>query len=86
MEKRIAELESIMATTKNESLGVDTFLSIVRRYTDIKELDAEIIRVFVEKILVYKAEKVDGHRVQRIKIIYNGIGEIPATPINEKTA
>lgn len=86
LEKRIAELESIMATTKNESLGVDTFLSMVRRYTDIKELDAEIIRVFVEKILVYKAEKVDGHRVQRIKIIYNGIGEIPTTPINEKTA
>jgi len=86
LEKRIAELERIMATTKNESLGVDTFLSMVRRYTDIKELDAEIIRVFVDKILVYKAEKVDGHRVQRIKIIYNGIGEIPITPINEKTA
>ena len=86
LEKRIAELERIMATTKNESLGVDTFLSMVRRYTDIKELDAELIRVFVEKILVYKAEKVDGHRVQRIKIIYNGIGEIPTTPINEKTA
>ena len=86
LEKRIAELERIMATTKNESLGVDTFLTLVRKYTDIKELDAEIIRVFVEKILVYKAEKVDGHRVQRIKIIYNGIGEIPTTPINEKTA
>ena len=86
LEKRIAELERIMATTKNESLGVDTFLTLVRKYTDIKELDAEIIRVFVEKILVYKAEKVDGQRVQRIKIIYNGIGEIPTTPINEKTA
>ena len=86
LEHRIAELQSFMANTKNESLGVDTFLSMVRRYTDIKELDAEIIRVFVEKILVYKAEKVDGHRVQRIKIIYNGIGEIPTTPVNEKTA
>ena len=86
LEYRISELQSFMANAKNESLGVDTFLSMVRRYTDIKELDAEIIRVFVEKILVYKAEKVDGHRVQRIKIIYNGIGEIPTTPINEKTA
>ncbi len=86
LERRIAELQSFMANAKNESLGVDTFLSMVRRYTDIKELDAELIRVFVEKILVYKAEKVDGHRVQRIKIIYNGIGEIPTTPINEKTA
>ncbi len=86
LEHCISELQSFMANAKNESLGVDTFLSMVRRYTDIKELDAEIIRVFVEKILVYKAEKVDGHRVQRIKIIYNGIGEIPTTPINEKTA
>ena len=86
LEYRIAELQSFMENAKNESLGVDTFLSMVRRYTDIKELDAEIIRVFVEKILVYKAEKVDGHRVQRIKIIYNGIGEIPTTPVNEKTA
>ena len=86
LEYRIAELQSFMANAKNESLGVDTFLSMVRRYTDIKELDAEIIRVFVEKILVYKAEKVNRHRVQRIKIIYNGIGEIPTTPINEKTA
>ena len=86
LEYRIAELQSFMLNAKNESLGVDTFLSMVRSYTDIKELDAEIIRVFVEKILVYKAEKVDRHRVQRIKIIYNGIGEIPTTPINEKTA
>ena len=86
LEHRIAELQSFMANAKNESLGIDTFLSMVRRYTDIKELDAELIRVFVEKILVYKAEKVEGHRVQRIKIIYNGIGEIPTTPINEKTA
>ena len=86
LERRIAELQSFMANAKNESLGVDTFLTLVRKYTDITELDAELIRVFVEKILVYKAEKVDGHRVQRIKIIYNGIGEIPTTPINEKTA
>ena len=86
LERRIAELQSFMANAKNESLGVDTFLTLVRKYTDITELDAELIRVFVEKILVYKAEKVDGHRVQRIKIIYNGIGEILTTPINEKTA
>lgn len=35
---------------------------------------------------MYKAEKVDGHRVQRIKIIYNSIGEFtfPDTPTYEK--
>lgn len=33
----------------------------------VQELDAEIIREFVEKIIVYKAERVDGHRVQKSK-------------------
>ena len=41
----------------------------------VQELDAEIIREFVEKIIVYKAERVDGHRVQKIKTIWNCIGE-----------
>lgn len=41
----------------------------------VQELDAEIIREFVEKIIVYKAERVDGHRVQKIKIIWNCIGK-----------
>ena len=41
----------------------------------VQELDAEIIREVVEKMIVYKAERVDGHRVQKIKIIWNCIGE-----------
>lgn len=35
-----------------------------------------MIREFVEKIIVFKAEKVDGHRAQRIEIIYNCIGAV----------
>lgn len=48
---------------------------VVRKYTDIKELTAEIIREFVEKNYAYKAERIDVKRVQRIKIVYNCIGE-----------
>ncbi|NLL45897.1 MAG: DUF4368 domain-containing protein [Clostridiales bacterium] len=29
------------------------------------------IRDFIEKIIVYRAEKIDGVRTQRIRIIYN---------------
>lgn len=60
--------------------------SLVRKYTDIQELDAQIIREFVEKILVFKTEKVDGRRVQRIRIIYNCIGTIDIPEQDEKTA
>ncbi|MGI6717362.1 MAG: DUF4368 domain-containing protein [Eubacteriales bacterium] len=91
LEKRVTELKSIMTEEKESALNVDHFLSLVRKYTDIKELTAEIIREFVEKIYVYKAERIDGRRVQRIKIVWNCIGEFDppvstSTTKNEKSA
>ena len=65
-------------------MNVEYFLSLVRKYADIQELTGKIIRKLVKKIIVFKAEKVDGYRQQRIQMIYNVIGavEIP----NEKGA
>ena len=68
-------LLSWIAAEKESVPNVDHFLDLVRKYTNIKELTAEIIREFVERIYVYKAERIDGRRVQRIKIIYNCIGD-----------
>ncbi|MBQ8074186.1 MAG: DUF4368 domain-containing protein [Clostridia bacterium] len=54
----------------------------------VQELTAEIIREFVERIFVHKAERINGNRVQRIRIVWNCIGEF--TPLmhegDEKTA
>ncbi|MDS1029946.1 recombinase family protein [Bacillota bacterium LX-D] len=91
LEKRVTELKFIMTEDKESTLNVDHFLSLVRKYTDIKELTAEIIREFVKKIYVYKAERIDGRRVQRIKIVWNCIGEFESpvstsTTKNEKLA
>lgn len=85
LQNRIKELKTMLSAEKEKSLNASHFLELVRRYTDIQELNAEIIREFVEKIFVYKAERVDGHRVQRIKIVWNCIGEFN-TPLNEKSA
>ena len=84
LEKRVMELKSIMTEEKESALNVDHFLSLVRKYTEIKELTAEIIREFVEKIYVYKAERIDGRRVQRIKIVWNCIGEFDP-PVSAST-
>ena len=84
LENRVAELKSTMTSEKESALGVDHFLALVRKYTDIKELTAEIIREFVEKIYVYKAECIEGRRVQRIKIVYNCIGEFDP-PVSTST-
>lgn len=88
LEQRVAELRTAISAEKETALNADHFLALVRKYTEIPALTAEIIREFVEKVYVYKAEKVDGHRVQRIKIIYNCIGEftLPDAATDEKTA
>ena len=43
------------------------------RYTDRRY--AEIIREFVDKIYIYKAERIGGKKVQHIKILWTCIGE-----------
>ena len=86
LESRVAELQHFLDDTKEKSLNADHFLALVRKYTDIRDLDAEIIREFVEKIIVFKAEKVNGHRQQRIQIVYNCIGAVELPNEHEKTA
>ena len=81
---RVTALQDFIDHAKEKSLNAEHFLSLVRKYTNIKELDAEIIREFVEKIIVFKAEKVDGHRTQRIQIIYNCIGAVEIPRKHEK--
>lgn len=76
LQGRVEELQQFLDDATEKSLNADHFLSLVRKYTDIRELDAEIIREFVERINVFQAEKVDGHRQQRIQIIYNCIGAV----------
>lgn len=45
-QKRIAKLEETLTKSQEEELNVESFLKLVRKYTDIKELDPEIIRIF----------------------------------------
>lgn len=80
----MTELKAATTAERDSALNVDQFLMLVRRYTDIQELTAAMIREFVEKILVYKAERVDGKRVQSIKIVWNCIGEFTPPTIKEQ--
>ncbi|WP_418620830.1 DUF4368 domain-containing protein [Sellimonas intestinalis] len=88
LEARVTELKVLLAAERDQAVNVNQFIALVKRYTDVQELTAELIREFVEKIYVYKAERIDGQKVQRIKIIWNFIGEftVPAPQEDTKTA
>ena len=83
---RATSLKQALESAKQQSLNTERFLNLVRKYTEIPELDAEIIREFIDKIIVYKAEQINGHRTQRIQIYYNCIGIVEPPCRNEKTA
>ena len=85
LKARVTELKSQISAEEESGLNVDRFLALVRKYTDVKELNAEIIREFVEKVIVHQTEEVGGQRVQKVRIIWNCIGEIEA-PEMQKTA
>ncbi len=77
-EMQFVELEAAIAEAREQHLNVDSFLGMVRRYTGITELTAEIIRSFVENIEVKKPEKVPGTRAkkQTLVIWWNFIGVV----------
>lgn len=85
LENRVAELRGQIAAQQENNVNIDRFLALVRRYTDIRELTPEIIREFVERIEVYQAERVCGKKVQRMRIVWNCIGEfMPPQPKNNE--
>lgn len=82
---RIAELQNMISSEQESAVNTDRFIRLVKKYTDVQELNAGIIREFVDKIYFYKAERIGGKKVQKIKILWNCIGEF-MPPKKEKTA
>lgn len=49
----------------------------MKKHTDVQELSAEIIREYVDRIRIFKPERFLGDKIQRIRIVWNCIGEFP---------
>ncbi len=73
---RCIQLKQNIDQQVEKSESAERFLSLVRRYTDIRELTHEIVSAFLEKIIVGPLERIDGKKHQEIRIIYNIIGEM----------
>ena len=88
LERRTIELRSRIAAQKESSMNVNSFVAFVRKHTDIQELNAEVIRESVERVEVFQPARVGGRKVQRLRIVWNCIGEFtpPQPELGRKTA
>lgn len=88
LEARVLELRDVISKAKVQRLNIDSFLTQVKKHTEVKELDAEVIRALVERIDVFKPEKVPGTRTkkQTILIHWNFIGAVSLPDTTKKSA
>ena len=83
LKERAYFLRQELSKAKEQSDNVTRFMRSVRKYTEITELTPELVREFVQKVVVYQAEKINGRRTQRIDLYFNGVGQI-LLPVQDK--
>lgn len=78
LEAQVAVLRKTLATAKEQRINVQSFLAQVKKYTEVKELDAEIIRNLAKHIDAFTLKKVPGTRTkkQTVLIHWNFIGAV----------
>lgn len=77
-------LQAIVEDEKNHELNAEGFIQLVRRYTRINELTPEILREFIDKIVVHHREKIKGRMVQKIEIYYRMVGNVSIPSLTEQ--
>ena len=51
-------------------------MMLIYKYNSFEELTPEILRAFIEKVVVHERTKVNGHYRQTVEIFYNFVGAI----------
>ena len=80
LKQSVENLRTIVNTAETQAVNVQSFLKIVKKYTEPTELTLAILREFVEKVVVHAPDKSSGRRVQRIDVHYAFIGAIDLSP------
>ena len=73
---RLQELMRMLQQMMAQESEVCTFIREIRQYATIQELDETVLNRLISRILVGEVKKVDGQKVQEVRIVYNFVGEI----------
>ena len=76
-QRQIKELSELMRHSDERESDIRAFIREIRRYAAIKELDETMLHRLINKVLIGEVKKVDGQKVQEVRIVYNFVGEIP---------
>ena len=73
---RMQEIADELRTASSADSDVRRFIEEIQAYASITELDEAILNRLIDKIVISAVEVIDGEKVQKVRIIYNFVGEI----------
>ena len=75
LKEKIPEQDAAIRRLREQVCGADHFIALAKKYTDIRELSPELLRLFIRKIVVHEKDvKWSKHSRQTVEIHYNDIG------------
>ena len=75
--ERVKALQAELDQTQDKAANLDRFISLVHENLELEELTPKIVNEFIQRIIVYAPDKSSGKRTQKVRIIYNLIGDAP---------
>jgi len=72
----IQVLHEKVETAEKQWCDIDSWLKLIRGYSELSELTSETLWELIEKIEVCETEKIKGRRICNIRIFYRFVGDI----------
>ena len=76
LKEKVIRVKSSLTVAEENDSSIAKFISLVRSYTEVNELTPEILNSFIDKIYIGKPERINGQRVQEVKIVYKLVGAV----------
>jgi len=75
LEKETAAMQLAADAAKSAVAGVDKFIALAKKHADPSGFSAALLNEFVDKVVVFEAERKNGTREQRVDVCFRYIGK-----------
>ena len=81
LKERLSKDESALIDYGSDAENAERFLTLARKYREIRELTPEILNGFIDKVLIHAPEKINGQRTVKIDVYFRFIGNFTVPQI-----
>jgi hypothetical protein len=79
----VETLEQRIKSMKQNTDNASTWANLMKRYTELENLDAETLLLLIDKIIIGEPQKIDGKRICDIQVVYNYVGDVDKLGLTE---